>query len=189
TQRIVKRRSRAEASATYNSSGDKLNDVENGKISILRPKEADNVITRLIQAVPEITTHRPLVYIRNSKRTKRRWRQMQREATARTPKLELFWLPMVNRNTNMDDDDISDTISLDSNSETFGSDSEVETAKSHNIMSLENLNNTIKQLEKEIKSNKHSEIAFSNLPLEACVVTYPGKDSDRWWNSDDLVDQ
>ncbi|CAG8758218.1 19029_t:CDS:1, partial [Gigaspora rosea] len=65
---------------------------------------------------------------------------------------------MVNRNTDTDDDDISDTISSDSDSKTFESDSEVETAESHNIMFLENLNNTIKQLEKEIKSNKHSEV-------------------------------
>ncbi|CAG8836753.1 10635_t:CDS:1, partial [Cetraspora pellucida] len=34
-------------------------------------------------------------------------------------------------------------------SEIFRSDSEVETVKSHNIMSLEYLNNTIKQLKKK----------------------------------------
>ncbi|CAG8654963.1 12931_t:CDS:2, partial [Racocetra fulgida] len=123
----------AEALETCNSSGNELNDVEDREISILRSKEADNVITRLMQAVPEVTTHWPLVYIENSIRTKRRRKQMH------------------------------DTISSDSNSETFGSDSEVEIAESYNIMSLENLNNTIKQLKKEIKSNKHSEIVKAHL--------------------------
>ncbi|CAG8782346.1 11011_t:CDS:2 [Dentiscutata erythropus] len=64
----------AEVSETCSSSG---NDVEDREISILRPEEADNMITRLIQAVLEVTTHRPLVYIENSERTKRRRRQIQ----------------------------------------------------------------------------------------------------------------
>ncbi|CAG8834180.1 6711_t:CDS:1, partial [Gigaspora margarita] len=31
--------------------------------------------------------------------------------------------------------------------------------------------------------------AFPNIPIEVCVITYPGKNSDGWWNSDDFVDQ
>ncbi|CAG8765170.1 6698_t:CDS:2, partial [Dentiscutata heterogama] len=109
------------------------------------------------------TTHRPLVYIGNAVRTKRRRRQLQREAAVGTPKLELFWSPMVNRHMNMDDDGMSNTISSDSDSETFGSDFEVETVEDRNIMSLENLNHAIKQLEKEIKSDKYSEVVKARL--------------------------
>ncbi|CAG8773659.1 6480_t:CDS:1, partial [Dentiscutata heterogama] len=65
-QKIAKRWYQVEASETRSSSGDELNDVEDGEISILRPKEANNIITRLMQAVPEKTTHRPLVYIGNA---------------------------------------------------------------------------------------------------------------------------
>ncbi|CAG8845713.1 23871_t:CDS:2, partial [Racocetra persica] len=36
---------------------------------------------------------------------------------------------------------------------------------------------------------EYLEVAFPNLPSEACVITYPSKDGDGWWNSDDLVDQ
>ncbi|CAG8849294.1 21914_t:CDS:1, partial [Racocetra persica] len=69
----------------------------------------------------------------------------------------------MNKHINIDDDGMSDTFGSDSDSEIFGSDSEVETVESHNIMSLEYLNNTIKQLEKEIKSNKHSEVVKARL--------------------------
>ncbi|CAG8773511.1 719_t:CDS:1, partial [Dentiscutata heterogama] len=65
-QKIAKRRYQVEASETCSSSGDELNDVEDGEISILRPEEANNIITRLMQAVSEKTTHRPLVYIGNA---------------------------------------------------------------------------------------------------------------------------
>ncbi|CAG8806512.1 6410_t:CDS:2, partial [Racocetra persica] len=51
----------------------------------------NNVITRLLQAVPEVTNHQPLVYVGNSKRTKRHRRQLQQKAVVGTPKLELFW--------------------------------------------------------------------------------------------------
>ncbi|CAG8449812.1 7874_t:CDS:2 [Scutellospora calospora] len=121
-QRITKRRHQIEVSETCSSSSDKLNDVEDREISILRSEEADNMITRLMQTVSEMNKH-----------------------------------------INMDNYSMSDTISSDSDSEIFGSDSEVKTAKSHNIMSLEYLNNTIKQLEKEIKSNKHSEVVKARL--------------------------
>ncbi|CAG8483122.1 8250_t:CDS:2 [Racocetra fulgida] len=53
-RKIHLRKIKAEASETCNSSGDELNDVEDGEISILRPEEADNVITRLMQTVSEM---------------------------------------------------------------------------------------------------------------------------------------
>ncbi|CAG8634246.1 16760_t:CDS:2, partial [Dentiscutata heterogama] len=48
---------------TRSISDDELNDIEssNTEISVLRTKEVNNVITRLLQAVPEVTNHRPLI--------------------------------------------------------------------------------------------------------------------------------
>ncbi|CAG8688779.1 19532_t:CDS:2, partial [Dentiscutata erythropus] len=108
-----------EASEACNNSIDELNYDEDGEISILRPEKVDNIITRLMQTIPEVTTHRPLV--------------------------------------------------SDSDSKTFESDSEVETAKSYDIMSLENLTNTIKQLEKEVRSIErgHERIEVSIVVIEA----------------------
>ncbi|CAG8796268.1 19209_t:CDS:2, partial [Dentiscutata erythropus] len=63
----------------------------------------------------------------------------------------------------IDNDRISNIISSNSDSETFESDSEVEIAEGYNIMFLGYLNNTIKQLEKEIRSNKHSEVIKAHL--------------------------
>ncbi|CAG8522810.1 875_t:CDS:2, partial [Scutellospora calospora] len=31
--------------------------------------------------------------------------------------------------------------------------------------------------------------AFSNLPTEACIIIYLSKDDNKWWNSDDLINQ
>ncbi|CAG8492388.1 359_t:CDS:2, partial [Cetraspora pellucida] len=163
-----------EASETRSSSSDELNNIKDGEISILRPKEVNNIITRLMQAVPEKTTHQPLVYIGNTIRMKRRQRQLQQEAAVGTPKLELFWSPMINRHMNIDDDGMSNTISSDSDSETFRSNFEVETVEDHNIMSLENLNHAIKQLKKEIKHDKYSKVfrlvECSQKRIEASII-------------------
>src|SRR5260364_221374 len=84
---------------TCSSNGDEFNDefdnIEDGdtEVSIVKDEDANNVITKLLQAVPEVTTHRPLVYVGNSVRTNRRRRQLQQKAAIGTPKLESFWTP------------------------------------------------------------------------------------------------
>ncbi|CAG8624222.1 9070_t:CDS:2, partial [Racocetra fulgida] len=72
---------------THNDNSSEFNDIEDrdGEISILRIEEANDVITKLMQAVSEVTTHRPLVYIGNSVRTRRWRRQIQRKAAVGTP--------------------------------------------------------------------------------------------------------
>ncbi|CAG8837776.1 24665_t:CDS:1, partial [Racocetra persica] len=82
-----------ETSENHSNSSSKFNDTEDSdrKISILRVKKANNIITKLIQAIPEVITHHLLVYIRNSIRTKKWQKQMQKKAAIETPKLELFW--------------------------------------------------------------------------------------------------
>ncbi|CAG8473821.1 19518_t:CDS:2 [Racocetra persica] len=71
---------------------------------------------------------------------------LERKAVVGIPKLELFW-SSVN----------PDIYSSDSNSETSKSDFEVGTAKDR-MISIKKLGNIIKELETEIKSNKHNEV-------------------------------
>ncbi|CAG8519646.1 23557_t:CDS:2, partial [Racocetra persica] len=148
---------------TRSISNDELNDIESSdtEINILRIEEANNIITRLLQAVSEVTNHRPLVYVRNSVRAKRRQRQLQREAAVRTPKLESFWPSIANACTSMNDSD--DTSMNDEPTSSDSDDFEVKIVSDHNLMSPENLNNTIKQLENEFKSNEYSEIEKARL--------------------------
>ncbi|CAG8686145.1 23419_t:CDS:2, partial [Racocetra persica] len=143
---------------TCSSNGDKFNDEFEDRdieISIVRDEDMNNIITKLLQAVPE------------------------QKAAIITSKLESFWTPVISADMN------NNIIDSDSNSE---NEFEVEIDKGHN-MSPEMLGNIIKQLEKKVKNNKHGEAIFSNLLSEACVTTYPGKDSNKWWNLDNLVNQ
>ncbi|CAG8677644.1 15022_t:CDS:2, partial [Gigaspora rosea] len=130
-----------------------------GEISILRIEEANNVITKLMQAIPEVVTCHQLVYIGNSVRTKRRRRQIQKKDAVGTPKLELFWLPTVNMHTNVDN------IGSDSDFEIFEDGFEIETVEGHNITSYPLIHWLIlsKNWKKKLKA------AFSNLPSEACI--------------------
>ncbi|CAG8709081.1 5222_t:CDS:2, partial [Racocetra fulgida] len=139
-----------ETSENHSNGGSKFNDTEDsdGEISILRVEEANNVITKLMQAIPEVITHHPLVYIRNSVRTKRWQRQMQKKAAT------------VNAYTNLDN------IDLDSDSEIIKDGFEVETAEGHSIICFKKLGDTIKRLENEIKRNKHK---ASIIVAEAAV--------------------
>ncbi|CAG8699705.1 7372_t:CDS:2, partial [Dentiscutata heterogama] len=108
------------------SSSDELIDVKKGEISILKSEEANNVITKLMQTVPEMNKH-----------------------------------------ININDDSMSNTFGSDSDFKIFRSDSEVKTVKSHNIISLEYLNNTIKQLEKKKSRHSHERIEASIIVAEA----------------------
>ncbi|CAG8647612.1 4698_t:CDS:2, partial [Dentiscutata heterogama] len=165
-QKKTKNQQRVKASRTYSSS-DEPSDVEDGdiEISVLGDEEANSIITRLLQAVPErVDTH------------------------------------------------MSDGV--DMNDKQIGSDSdfendfEVEAIRDHNIMSSEILNSTIEQLKKEIKSDKYSEVEKAHLytmlsylclvehsrqRVEASIIVAEaarkGKDGNKWWDSDDLVDQ
>ncbi|CAG8603641.1 4361_t:CDS:2, partial [Dentiscutata heterogama] len=65
-------------------------DNSNSEISILRADEADNIIKRLMNTVLEVTTYWLLVYIGNSKRTKRRQRQIQQKATVVNHAIPIF---------------------------------------------------------------------------------------------------
>ncbi|CAG8804655.1 2357_t:CDS:2 [Cetraspora pellucida] len=117
--------------------------------------------------MPKEITYWLLVYVENFQRTKKHQRQLQREAKVRTSRLELFWLLAVSINDDMN------MNNLDSDSE---SDSKVET---NNIMSSKKLNNIIKHLKREIKSNKHSE-AINYVQNSAIPTSRQGKHSKTW---------
>ncbi|CAG8678175.1 4207_t:CDS:2, partial [Cetraspora pellucida] len=116
---------------TCSISDDELNNIEssNTEISILRTEEVNNVIIRLLQAVPEVTNHRLLMYVGNS---------------------------IVNACTSMNN---SNNISMnDKLTSSDSNDFEVKIVRDYNLISPKNLNSIIKQLENEFKSNEYSEI-------------------------------
>ncbi|CAG8680628.1 20320_t:CDS:2 [Cetraspora pellucida] len=73
----------------------------------------------------------------------------------------------MNKYINIDNDSMSNIFGSDSDSKIFRNDSEVKTVKSHNIMFLEYLNNTIKQLKKEIKKYSYKKIKASIIVAKA----------------------
>ncbi|CAG8500594.1 9239_t:CDS:2 [Scutellospora calospora] len=148
---------------TRSISDDELNDIESSdtEISVLRTEEANNVITRLLQAVSEVTNHQLLMYIRNSVRAKRRRKQLQWKAAVGIPKLESFWSSIANACTSVND---SDNTSMNDELTSLDSDNfEVEIVRDYNLISSKNLNNIIKQLENEFKSDEYSKIEKARL--------------------------
>ncbi|CAG8445682.1 15618_t:CDS:2 [Dentiscutata heterogama] len=126
------------AEDTCSISDDELNNIKSSDtgISILRTEKANNVITRLLQAVPE-------------------------EAAVGISKLESFWSSIVNACTSVNN---SDNTSINNEPTSLDSDDfEVEIVRDHNLISSKNLNNTIKQLENEFKSDEYSKIEKAHL--------------------------
>ncbi|CAG8773476.1 19474_t:CDS:2, partial [Racocetra persica] len=129
-QKKVKNQYQVKTSENHSNSGGEFNNAKDSdrEISILRVEKTNNIITKLMQAI------------------------LEKKAAVGTPKLELFWSPTINVYTNLNN------IDSDSNSEIIEDGFEVETAKGHSIIFFKKLGDTIKRLENEIKSNKHSEM-------------------------------
>ncbi|CAG8537252.1 15857_t:CDS:2 [Acaulospora morrowiae] len=73
-----------------NKADNKADNEADNEASNEASNEANNIFKRLLQVVSEVSTHQSLIYVGNLKRSKRRQRQIQREAVVRTSKLESF---------------------------------------------------------------------------------------------------
>ncbi|CAG8782810.1 14089_t:CDS:2, partial [Dentiscutata erythropus] len=140
---------------TCSNNGDKFNDefdnIEDGdtEISIVSDEDANNIITKLLQAVPEVATHRSLVNI-----------------------LDTISADMNNDTIDSDSDFESEfEVKVDSNSK---SKFKVEVDKDRS-MSSEMLGDVTKQLEKEVKSNKHDESMAKRVEASIIVAKIAGR--------------